>query len=178
MPSLYAGAAPGLICCWQYPLVPKQPDLILQLRQKPARMRAVHLRVMELERKGQIIPKPFLLVSAPYRNHFFLYLPQMMNGLLNMPLFIPTAPSISVSIMADVPMTILFSDNYCFKDIIICHSTYYNIIASINIISFSAGTYKIQYRRSQELTSPSLFFTIVLTAMVSYCMSLSPTGRI
>lgn len=65
MPSLYAGAAPGLICCWQYPLVPKQPDLILQLRQKPARMRAVHLRVMELERKGQIIPKPFLPASAP-----------------------------------------------------------------------------------------------------------------
>ena len=73
MPSLYAGAAPGLICCWQYPLVPKQPDLILQLRQKPARMRAVHLRVMELERKGQIIPKPFLLVSAPYNERIIEY---------------------------------------------------------------------------------------------------------
>ena len=33
-----------------------------------------------------------------------------MNGLLKMPLFIPTAPSISVSMMAEVPMTILFSD--------------------------------------------------------------------
>lgn len=35
------------------------------------------------------------------------YLPQMINGLLKMPLFIPTAPSISVSTIADVPITIL-----------------------------------------------------------------------
>ena len=34
----------------------------------------------------------------------------MMNGLLKMPLFIPTPPSISVAMMAEVPMTILFSD--------------------------------------------------------------------
>ena len=31
--------------------------------------------------------------------NFFLYLPQMINGLLKIPLFIPTAPSISVSII-------------------------------------------------------------------------------
>ena len=34
----------------------------------------------------------------------------MMNGLLKMPLFIPIAPSISVSMMAEVPMTMLSSD--------------------------------------------------------------------
>ena len=28
-------------------------------------MCAVHLRVMELEREGQVIPQPFLFVSAP-----------------------------------------------------------------------------------------------------------------
>ena len=31
----------------------------------------------------------------------------MMEGLLNIPLFIPTAPSSSVSIMAEVPITML-----------------------------------------------------------------------
>src|SRR5699024_6366751 len=33
--------------------------------QKSARMRAVHLRVMKLKRKRQVIPKPFLSISAP-----------------------------------------------------------------------------------------------------------------
>jgi hypothetical protein len=36
----------------------------LQVLQKYACVCAVHLRVMELEREWQVIPKPFLFVSA------------------------------------------------------------------------------------------------------------------
>ena len=43
-------------------------------------------------------------------NSFLRYLPQEINGLLKIPLFIPTTPSISVSIIADVPMTIHYFD--------------------------------------------------------------------
>lgn len=42
-----------------------------------------------------------------FLNQWLLYFPQMRNGLLNMPLYIPTAPSISYFANADVPMTIL-----------------------------------------------------------------------
>ena len=37
----------------------------MQVLQKCACVCAVHLRVMELEREGQVIPKPFLFVSPP-----------------------------------------------------------------------------------------------------------------
>ena len=40
-------------------------------------------------------------------NQLRLYFPQMMKGLLKMPLYIPTAPSISYRASADVPMTML-----------------------------------------------------------------------
>lgn len=43
----------------------QQIDFILQVLQKCACVSAVHLRVMELERERQVIPKPFLFVSAP-----------------------------------------------------------------------------------------------------------------
>ena len=100
-----------------------------------------------------------------------MYLPQMIKGLLKMPLFIPTAPSISVSIIADVPMTMLFSDRSRSRQVLAVREVYFKYC-----LLYSSRSYV--NRISQELTSPSLFFTIVLTASVSYCISLSPTGRI
>ena len=40
-------------------------------------------------------------------NHARLYLPQIINGLLNMPLYIPTALSISYCVNVELPITIL-----------------------------------------------------------------------
>ncbi len=37
----------------------------MQIFQKCACVSAIHLRMMELERKGKVISKPFLFVSAP-----------------------------------------------------------------------------------------------------------------
>ena len=50
---------------WFYPIALYTVDFILQVFQKCACVCAVHLRVMELEGEGQVIPKPFLFVSAP-----------------------------------------------------------------------------------------------------------------
>lgn len=40
-------------------------DFILQVFQKCACVSTIHLRVMELERAGQVIPKSFLSISPP-----------------------------------------------------------------------------------------------------------------
>ena len=56
----------------------------------------VHLCVVELERDRERFFKSLLL-----------YLPQIIKGLLKIPLYIPTAASSSVSTTADVPMAIL-----------------------------------------------------------------------
>ena len=85
----------------------------------------------------------------------------MMNGLLKMPLFMPTAPSISVSMMADVPMIMLFSDRSLSWLVSATCAVYFKYSA----LKSDRLSWK---RMSQELTSPVLFFTIVLTAMLSY----------
>ena len=56
-----------------YQLIPLQKDwyysqtiyFILQICQKSARMCTIHLRMMKLERQGQVISEPFLSISAP-----------------------------------------------------------------------------------------------------------------
>ncbi len=59
-------------------------------------MSTVHLSMMKLKRDRR----------GSFEQSFFIF-PHMMNGLLKISLYIPTAPSISVFVIADVPITIL-----------------------------------------------------------------------
>lgn len=77
-----------------------------------------------------------------------------------MPLYIPIAPSNSVSMMADVPMTMLFSDRSLSWQVSATCAVYLRYSA----LKSDRFSWK---RMSQELTSPVLFFTMVLTAMLS-----------
>lgn len=74
-------------------------DLGLEQSQKFPRVRAIHLCMMKLKGNRKFISQPSLSVFS-----------QMMNRLLIIPLFMPTAPSISVSEIAEVPITIQFSE--------------------------------------------------------------------
>ena len=72
---------------------------MLEVFKKSAGVAAVHLGVVKLEGDRERIPEELLFVSA-----------QIKNRLLKMPVFILMAPSISVSVMAEVPITIAFFD--------------------------------------------------------------------
>ena len=86
-----------------------------------------------------------------------------------MPLFIPTAPSISVSIIADVPITIQSVDKSLSRHVSATCFVYFKY----SLLNVPISSEK---RISQELTSSSLFFTIVLMAILSYCINFFPLG--
>ena len=77
----------------------QQIDLVLQVFQKCACVSAVHLCMMELERDGQVIPKPFLFVSAPNNKGIIENATVHTNSTVDFRIY-----------DAEVPMTILLSD--------------------------------------------------------------------
>lgn len=128
-------------------------DFFLKICQESADMGTVHLGVMELKGDGQGIPEELPAVSAPDHERVVEDAAVHAHG--------PVDLGVDDGGGAD--------DHTGFRQIPVlaafCHLSGIGQIIPVEDCRLS------EYRMSQELTSPALFFTMVFTAIVSYCIS-------